>query len=110
LRGQSSIAAALAVNDFTVLVLLSRNEKKLDPPIGGGLHIFRTGCDIFRVLQEDCRLSSNQAWLLLSYHQGVQPDSKWDAVYILLGMYVFWMLIFTGALAGLVLLRPGRYR
>jgi hypothetical protein len=62
------------------------------------------------VSQANCRLGAHQVWALLTNHQGLQPDSKWDAIYILLGIYGFWMLLFTAALAALVLMRPGRYR
>jgi hypothetical protein len=43
-------------------------------------------------------LSGPEVWRVLSSSAPLQGDSKWDAVYVLLGIYAFWSLVFTSAL------------
>ena len=48
--------------------------------------------------QGSCTLSTQQAWDLLSQGEILLLRSRWDAIYVLIGIYGFWSLLFSVAL------------
>ena len=58
---------------------------------------FHTHCIIYLLalcFQALCTLTGDQAYAGLAKDFGIVPASRWDSVYVLLGMCGFWWLVY----------------
>ena len=53
---------------------------------------------LWRIQVSDCSLTGQQVFDTISSDWGVVPPSKWDDVYILIGIFAAWVLAHVAAI------------